>query len=284
MGKHTREVLAPHQVMPSLTEEEFQALKADIAENGVMVPIVKDGEGNLIDGHHRERAVRELRQEGLDVPDCPEEVRADLTTAEEKQQLAIRLNMQRRHLSRDDKSRVTKAALKRYPHWSNNRLAAMLGISDNTVRTERLYLESTSQIEKLERLEGADRRTRPRSREREEEAKLAWEKPTEIKLTRAPRAEGPVRWAHAAKTASEEEAEPQTPTAREVNEQWIKPYEEGDEERRAVTRIKRAGAVQYVVEWNNYETSSTTRNYLLEEQGYKKCKCCSGYGIVREEE
>jgi ParB-like chromosome segregation protein Spo0J len=173
MGKHTREVLAPHQVMPSLTEEEFQALKADIAENGVMVPIVKDGEGNLIDGRHRERAVRELRQEGLEVPDCPEEVRADLTTAEEKQQLAIRLNMQRRHLSRDDKSRVTKAALKMYPHWSNNRLAAMLGISDNTVRTERLYLESTSQIEKLERLEGAGRRTRPRSREREEEAKSA---------------------------------------------------------------------------------------------------------------
>jgi hypothetical protein len=44
---------APWQVMPPLSADEYQALKADIALRGVMVPVEYDQDGAVIDGHHR---------------------------------------------------------------------------------------------------------------------------------------------------------------------------------------------------------------------------------------
>ena len=49
-----------YQVMPPLSDAEFQELKADIAARGVMVPVEYDEAGNILDGHHRERACNEL--------------------------------------------------------------------------------------------------------------------------------------------------------------------------------------------------------------------------------
>jgi ParB-like chromosome segregation protein Spo0J len=77
-----------YQVMPPLTEEEYAALKAAIAASGVMVAVVKDAEGHTIDGYHRERAWRELKEEGHAVPDYPVEVRSDLETEADKRDLA----------------------------------------------------------------------------------------------------------------------------------------------------------------------------------------------------
>lgn len=51
---------APFQVMPELTAEEFGALRADIAERGIVVPVVRDQHGRLVDGHHRERIAADL--------------------------------------------------------------------------------------------------------------------------------------------------------------------------------------------------------------------------------
>ena len=42
-----------YQVMPSMPLEQFAALKADIAERGVLVPIDVDEHGHILDGHHR---------------------------------------------------------------------------------------------------------------------------------------------------------------------------------------------------------------------------------------
>ncbi len=42
-----------YQVMPSMPPEQFAALKADIAERGVLVPIDVDEDGHILDGHHR---------------------------------------------------------------------------------------------------------------------------------------------------------------------------------------------------------------------------------------
>jgi ParB-like chromosome segregation protein Spo0J len=147
-----------YQVMPPLTEEEYAALKAAIAASGVMVAVVKDAEGHTIDGYHRERAWRELKEEGHAVPDYPVEVRSDLETEADKRDLAWKLNMQRRHLSAEDKRNLVQAKLIETPHWANNRIAKHLGVSDHTVSSARLYLELTSQIARLDRLEGADGR------------------------------------------------------------------------------------------------------------------------------
>ena len=53
---HLRE---KYQVMPSMPPEQFEALKQDIAERGVLVPIDVDEHGYILDGHHRYRACTE---------------------------------------------------------------------------------------------------------------------------------------------------------------------------------------------------------------------------------
>lgn len=61
--------MADYQILPPLDADAFGALKADIAEHGVLVPVEVDETGAVIDGHHRVRAVEELRAEGVRVPD-----------------------------------------------------------------------------------------------------------------------------------------------------------------------------------------------------------------------
>jgi ParB-like chromosome segregation protein Spo0J len=56
--------------LPELTAEEYTRLKASIAERGVEVAVVRDEQGELLDGRARIRAAREL---GLP---CPSVVQA----------------------------------------------------------------------------------------------------------------------------------------------------------------------------------------------------------------
>ena len=41
-----------YQLLPELAADEYQALKADIAKHGVLVPVEIDQDGALIDGHN----------------------------------------------------------------------------------------------------------------------------------------------------------------------------------------------------------------------------------------
>jgi len=70
-----------YQLLPNLSGEEFDALKADIAKRGVQVPVEYDDAGNILDGHHRIRACEEL---GIEEWPCV--IRGDLS--EEGEQLA----------------------------------------------------------------------------------------------------------------------------------------------------------------------------------------------------
>ena len=47
---------------------EFEKLKRSIAKDGILVPVVIDQRGDIIDGHHRVRAWNELRAESVKVP------------------------------------------------------------------------------------------------------------------------------------------------------------------------------------------------------------------------
>lgn len=151
-----------HQVMPPLSEEEYESLKSDIAEHGVRVPVVLDEEGVIIDGHHRVQAWDELRGEGHEVPEYPREVRPDLKTDAEKNELAWKLNMQRRHLNRAQKRDIIAAKLRQSPEWANNRIGSLLGVDSVTVGSVRWRLEAASEIPKLEKLVGADGKEYPR--------------------------------------------------------------------------------------------------------------------------
>lgn len=94
---------APYQLLPLLDDTRYQQLKADIAARGVLVPVEYDADGNILDGHHRVRAWRELTDEGVKMPDYPRVVRqfAD----ESAKRLHVRaLNVLRRDLTKDERN------------------------------------------------------------------------------------------------------------------------------------------------------------------------------------
>src|SRR5688572_7363534 len=94
-----------YQVCRDLTPIEFECLKADIAEHGVLVPVEQDETGEILDGHHRLRAWRELNVEGITLPDVPVIVRSGMTE-EQKRNHARRLNAFRRQLSAEERQRL----------------------------------------------------------------------------------------------------------------------------------------------------------------------------------
>lgn len=113
------------QLLPALTEDEYEGLRADIAERGVQVPVILDEHGAVIDGHHRIRACQELG-----ITDYPREVRAGLSD-DEKAALALALNIHRRQLSRDQRRELV-GELRRMG-WSTRRIAEAVGVSHMTV-------------------------------------------------------------------------------------------------------------------------------------------------------
>jgi len=128
-----------YQLMPPLSESEYQALKADIAARGVLVAIEKDEQGNTLDGHHREQICKELGFE-----DYPTNQRLGMSE-DEKIYHAITMNLARRHLSAEQR-RGLVASLRKM-EWSLPRIADAIGISLATVWRD---LDSTFTNEKVE--------------------------------------------------------------------------------------------------------------------------------------
>jgi ParB-like chromosome segregation protein Spo0J len=152
-GTHSR---GRFQVMPDLSPEEYAALKNSIAERGVEVPIVEDAAGNIIDGHHRKRAWEELKALGFDLADLPRETRTDLGTDQAKRDLALSLNLQRRHLNRQQRKEVISSALKATPERSDRWLADVVGADHKTISSVRRHLEVRGEIPQVNRLYGKD--------------------------------------------------------------------------------------------------------------------------------
>ena len=94
---------APYQLMPDLAPDEFEALKDDIKRRGVLVAVEFDGDGNIIDGHHRLRAYNELIDEGEDIPMYDQKV-VHFPTEDAKKEYVLAINLKRRHLSPEQKA------------------------------------------------------------------------------------------------------------------------------------------------------------------------------------
>lgn len=114
-----------YQWMPDLTPEEDEALRADIAENGVRVPIEVDEDGHILDGHHRKAIADEL---GVD---CPQRV-IDGLSEDQKQEWSRRVNLRRRHITPDQRQELA-VRWYRDEGWTQQRIADELGVGQNTI-------------------------------------------------------------------------------------------------------------------------------------------------------
>lgn len=114
----------PYQLLPRLSDEEYDALKKDIAENGVRVPIDVDEDGTILDGHHRAWITADL---GID---CPRRTVAGLSE-EQKRTHAVAVNVHRRSLSRDQRREVV--ARLRADGMTQKRISEVTGIPQPTV-------------------------------------------------------------------------------------------------------------------------------------------------------
>ncbi len=151
------------QLLPALSGDEYEALKADIAAHGVLVPVEVDERGDLLDGHHRVRAWTELRAEGVKLADYPRVVRGGLSDAE-KRQIVRALNLARRHLSADQRRALIADAIRDDPTASDRRVAVALGVTHPTVAAVRSELEEAGDVESLSTRVDSLGRTQPARR------------------------------------------------------------------------------------------------------------------------
>lgn len=118
-----QEFLTPFaHLLPGLAADELEALREDVRERGIVVPVLLDETGAVLDGHHRLRVAAELGLEAV-----PFEVRAGLDDAE-REALAYGLNLHRRHLTPE----VLRALRAR--GWSYRKIAETACVSESTVR------------------------------------------------------------------------------------------------------------------------------------------------------
>jgi len=148
-----------YQLLPEMAPEQFEALKEDIAERGVLTPIDIDEEGNILDGHNRYRAWLELKKNELP----PTIVRAGLNELE-KRAFARKNNILRRHLTREQVRELIEAQLKETPELSDRRAAKELGIDHKTVGAARERLISSGEIPSCGKTVGVDGRARGKPR------------------------------------------------------------------------------------------------------------------------
>jgi 16S rRNA G966 N2-methylase RsmD len=131
---------SPWQLFPSLTDDEFAALKDDIASRGVLVPVEYDEHGQILDGHHRVRACSEL---GLKT--WPRVVRSGMSDVEKRRHVRS-LNLNRRHLTQAQKREQIAGALKDAPERTDRQHARDLGVHHTTVGAVRGDMEESGEI------------------------------------------------------------------------------------------------------------------------------------------
>jgi ParB-like chromosome segregation protein Spo0J len=124
-----------YRLLPPLDPETYFGLKANIAINGVQVPVVRDEKGYILDGFARARIAKELGYE------CPSVTVKGLSEQEKRSQVRA-LNLARRQLDWQTKREIIADEIKENLDRSNRWNSRSLGVHHSTVIT--LRNESTS--------------------------------------------------------------------------------------------------------------------------------------------
>lgn len=118
------------QPFPDVDDELLNAISAGIDRKRRMtVPVVLTRDGILIDGHQRLRAMLLTGMTFINANDVIFEERA---SAEDALEWAVRLNVQRRQLTVEDKAQAARR-LQRENGWSQRKIAQAFGVSQPAV-------------------------------------------------------------------------------------------------------------------------------------------------------
>lgn len=115
------------QVMDPLQPHDLAALRESIRERGVLVPVVVDQHGRIIDGHNRRALAAELRVA------CPEQV-VEVVDKQDAAALAWDLNTARRQMTREQRASAVLALRRR--GFSLRAIAEQTGQSATSVRRD----------------------------------------------------------------------------------------------------------------------------------------------------
>jgi hypothetical protein len=111
-----------------------------ITARGVLVPVEKDDDGNILDGHHRSQICAEL-----DIADYPVTIRGGMNEMEKRAHVRA-INCARRHITASQKRALIADQLKDTPDESNRQIARTLGVDHHTVETVRKELVKSGEI------------------------------------------------------------------------------------------------------------------------------------------
>ncbi len=163
--------MSKYQLLRSLTDEEYESLKQSIETQGVMVPVVYDEDGNILDGHHRVQVCEELG-----IKNWPSIIQSGLSKAEKKA-LVLVLNDARRHLSESDRQKIREIRIEiersmRDEGYSYRRIAGVVGVSEAQVHKDLATNGGVNRLTPPETVIGADgkkypaKKKKPAKRER----------------------------------------------------------------------------------------------------------------------
>lgn len=145
------ELIEVQALMP-IDPKDRDRLKDDIAKDGIRdaIKVYKSGSKYyILGGYNRWRIAQELGIETVPV----EIYHLD---PEERRDLVIKDNLNRRHLSREQKQRLIAYFLKQNPDQSNRAIAEKTGSDDKTVGKVRKKLEFGAEIPHLDKRVGKD--------------------------------------------------------------------------------------------------------------------------------
>ena len=146
-----------YRLLPPLDAETYAGLKANIAINGIQVPVVRDEKGYILDGFARAKIAKELGYE------CPSVVVKGLTEQEKRSQVRA-LNLARRHLDYAARREIIAEEIKENPDRSNRWIGKSLGVDHKAVARVRTPMGATGTVPQLGYTLGADGKYRPSTR------------------------------------------------------------------------------------------------------------------------
>jgi hypothetical protein len=129
-------------IMPMMSDDEFERHKADIKRNGLQVPIDLF-EGMILEGRNRYRALC-----ALGVVLGEEHFKHFSGTKAEAEAYVISTNLHRRQLNNKQKQEFAQQMIRKYPNDSDRALARLTSLSKNTIAAARDALENSPEKRK----------------------------------------------------------------------------------------------------------------------------------------